>query len=212
MTPIRVVIADDHPVIITALKAMVAAEPDLEVVGSFGDAESAAAFLSQHDADVLVLDLSLPPRNGVSLITGLQQLGSPVRVVVWTAGMDAAEVVDSVRQGASAVVLKQMPPEYLLHCIRKVFATGEADPESIRRSLDALQRSRREPDEKKIVLSRREIEVAVMVARGLSNAEIGKRLGVGLETVKTHLQNSYAKLGIATRVELSMYAKEKGLI
>lgn len=207
---IRLVIADDHPIVLDGLERLFSLESDFEIVGRCSNGEEAIESVRAHDPDLLIVDLRMPLRSGLSVIRELMQDDDPPRIVVLTAALDEDEVLEAIRLGARGVVLKEMAPRILVQCIRAVEA-GErwVDGELLGRALDRSPRKTPVPASS---LTPRETEVVRLVAEGLRNKEIAEKLQISEGTVKIHLHSIYEKLQIGGRVELSVLAREQGLV
>ncbi|HUO84172.1 MAG TPA: response regulator transcription factor [Thermoanaerobaculia bacterium] len=208
---VRIVVADDHPVILDALTTICERERELEVVASCTGGRECLDAVRRHRPDIVILDLSMSGTGGLDVLAELREEMSSPKVIVWTAGFDRDEVVQAIRLGASSIVLKQMPPEELVSTIRRVHS-GEVrvDADAIERSLEMLAANDpSEPQHPK--LSDREAEVARFACQGLSNKEISALLRIGVSTVKTHLEHVYFKLGVTNRVELGNLARKEAL-
>jgi DNA-binding NarL/FixJ family response regulator len=209
---IRLVLADDHRIILEGLEQLFRRERDFEILATATNGEDALAAVRQHRPDVLVLDIRMPVRDGLWVLKQVHAEKIPTRVVLLTATLDEDEVLDAMQSGVSGLVLKEAAAVNLVDTVRKVQRGERAlEPVLVSRALDRL--AQRE-DAKKIVevLSRRETEIVKMVAAGLRNKEIANKLSIGEGTVKTHLHTIYEKLGVHGRVELTMYALETGII
>ena len=210
--PITLVLADDHPLVLDGIEAVLATQPDMQVLASCADGEAALAAVRAHRPDVLVLDLRMPRMDGLSVLRELKEKDGQTKVVVLTAAVSSDDVIEAVRLGVRGVVLKEMAPRMLVNCIRKVHEGGRwLEHASMGRALDQLiVRDAGERDLARI-LTGRELDVARCVGQGLRNKDIAKRLGVNEGTVKLHLHNVYLKLGIDGRLALNVLLREKGL-
>ncbi|HXT21040.1 MAG TPA: response regulator transcription factor [Thermoanaerobaculia bacterium] len=208
----RLVLADDHRLVLEALTLLLRAEGDLEVVATCVDGREALAAVRRHQPDVLVLDLRMPQLDGLGVLRELAAAGDPTQVVVLTAGLDERELVEAIRLGARGVVLKEMPSRLLLQCLRKVHA-GEQwlEKRSVAAALETLMRRERGAAEMRGLLTPRELSILRLLAKGLRNGEIAEQLHIGEGTVKTHLHNVYRKLKVNGRLALMRVAREKGL-
>lgn len=210
--PIRLVLADDHVLFLDGLEALFRAESDFEVVARCRDGREALRAVREHAPDVLLLDLRMPGMGGLELIRALRAEGKGVRVVVLTAALDEAEVVEAVRLGVRGVVLKEMAADLLLRCVRAVHGGGVwIERASAVRALERMARrgpGRGEPGSE---LTPRELDVVRLVLEGLRNKEIGERLAIGEGTVKIHLHRIYEKLGVDSRLALAATARARGL-
>ncbi len=210
---IRVVLADDHRVVLEGLEQLLRSEPDIEVVASCIDGLEALDAVHQFTPDVLVLDLRMPRLDGLGVLRALALEATPPAVVVLTAGLDEQEVVEAIHLGARGVVLKEMASRLLLQCLRKVHA-GEQwlEKRSVTAALEGLMRRERATAELNQLLTPRELTLVRMLAKGLRNREIAEQLHIGEGTVKTHLHNVYRKLGVDGRLDLMRVVREKGLV
>lgn len=210
---IRLVIADDHPIVLDGLTQLFAAESDIEVVQRCTNGEEALTAARQLQPDVLVLDVRMPLMTGLAVLRTLMGEKSPLRVVLLTAQMSDIEVVNAVRYGVAGIVLKETAPRVLLQCVRAV-AAGEQwlDPKMVDAAVEATARRDAALETATKALTRREIDIVRMVATGARNREIGEKLGISEGTVKMYLHTIYEKLGVSGRVELSNYAREHALV
>jgi len=206
MNAIRVLLADDHPVVREGLRGMLDAEPDIEVVGEAASGPEAVVLAGRLRPDVILMDLRMPGGDGVEAIG---QLAGTTVVVLTTYDSDA-DILRAVEAGAAGYLLKDTPRSVLLDKVRAA-ARGETvlAPAVAGR---LLGRMRAEPAAKTEQLSARETEVLALVARGLTNAEIGKKLYVSEATVKTHLLRACAKLGVSGRTAAVTKAIEIGAL
>ncbi len=209
---IRLVITDDHAVVLKGLQALFGAEPDLAVVADCTTGEQTIEAVRKHRPDVLVLDLRMRGLDGLAVLKTLNEQGICPRTVLLTAEIDDEQTLEAVRLGAVAVVLKEMAPHLLVECIRKVHA-GErwVERQSVGRALDALLRRETGLRDLRKVLTNRELDIVRMIVLGLRNAEIARRLSLSEGTVKSHLHNVYEKLSVDSRMGLLLLAQRKGL-
>jgi DNA-binding NarL/FixJ family response regulator len=209
---IRLVLADDHPLVIKGLELLFATEPDFAVLAYCADGEQALQAVRQLTPDILVLDLRLPGQDGLAVLRELRRENQPVKVVILTGELSEEEALEAIRLGVRGVVLKEMAPQLLLQCLRKVQA-GEAwlEKRSFGRALDRMLE--REAGMRQVagLLTPREIELVRLVAKGLDNRRIADALYISEGTVKVHLHHVFAKLGIRNRLALTLYAQEKGI-
>jgi DNA-binding NarL/FixJ family response regulator len=209
---IRLVLADDHRMILEGLEQLFKREPDFEVVGTAANGEEAVAAVKRHRPDILVLDVNMPRGNGMWVLRQLQPLQLPTQVVLLTASLEEEEVVEAVRAGVRGLVLKEAAAISLVECARHV-AAGERvlDNAMVGRALDHVLKREASAKELSALLSPRETDIVKMVATGMRNKEIALSLSIGEGTVKSHLHAIYEKLGVHGRVELTRYAYERGL-
>ena len=210
--PITLVLADDHPLVLDGIEAVLSAQPDMQVLARCADGEAALAAVRAHRPDVLVLDLRMPRIDGLTVLRELKEKDGHTRVVVLTAAVSSDDVIEAVRLGVRGVVLKEMAGRMLVNCIRKVHEGGRwLEHASMGRAFDQL--ILRDAGERELarILTARELDVVRGVAQGLRNKEIAGRLGVNEGTVKIHLHNVYVKLGIDGRLALNVLLRDKGL-
>jgi DNA-binding NarL/FixJ family response regulator len=209
---VRLVLADDHRIILEGLEQLFQREKDFEVVATATSGEDALRAVREHHPDILVLDIRMPKGDGLSVLRQIHAEKLKTRVVLLTATLDEDEVLEAMQNGVSGLVLKESAAVGLVETVRRVQRGERAlEPSMVSRALDRL--AQREEAKKIVeVLSKRETEILKMVAGGLRNKEIAVKLSIGEGTVKTHLHTIYEKLGVHGRVELTMYAYERGLI
>ena len=211
--PIRVVLADDHPLILDSLENLLCGGGEFEVAARCLTGVDTLAAVSRHQPDVLLLDLRMPGMNGLEVLRRMRAEGLETVVVILTAAVDDDEIIEAVRLGVRGVVLKEAAPAVLIRCLQTVQRGGRwIDQQAFGGALERLVRREAGAREVAAVLTPREIEVVRMVTQGLRNREIADRLSVGEGTVKAHLHNIYEKLGIVSRLALGLYAKEKNLV
>ncbi|GAA1598099.1 response regulator transcription factor [Kribbella sancticallisti] len=207
---VRVLVVDDHPVVRSGLIGMLAVTDDIKVVGEAGDGEEALALVEATRPDVVLMDLRMPRRDGVSA-TGAIVSGYPsTKVLVLTTYDTDTDILHAVEAGAAGYLLKDTPHADLLDGIRAA-SRGEtvlAPPVAAR----LMSRLRTPAAPAAAQPSPRELEVLAAVARGLSNAEIGRELFIGEATVKTHLQRLFTKLDVDDRTRAVTVAIERGLL
>lgn len=212
---IRVVVADDQDVVRAGLAALVAQDGDIEVVSQAGDGLTAVRAVAETDPDVVLMDIRMPGIDGIEATRRIVGSGCTARVLVLTTfGLDAY-VFEAVRAGASGFLLKDVPADRLREAVR-VLARGDAllDPAVTRALVEEFARLPGRaggplPDPG---VSDREREVLVLVAQGLTNAQIGARLFVSENTVRTHVSRMLAKLGLRDRVQLVVHAYDTGIV
>jgi DNA-binding NarL/FixJ family response regulator len=209
---IRIVIVDDHPVVVKGLQALFRAEADLEVVATCRTGAEGLAAVRTQRPDIVVLDIRMPDLDGFGVLRALGGEARSPRVILLTAEIDEHATLEAVRLGVHGIILKDMPGNVLLECVRKVHA-GEQwmDTRSAGRAMTGLLHREAALNEVSRVLTSREIEVVRMLARGLRSSSIAAELHISEGTVKTHLHRIYEKLGVDGRVNLILLAREKGL-
>lgn len=207
MTPLRLLLVDDHPVVRTGLAGMLAAEDDIDVVGEAGNGEEAVAMARELRPDVVLMDLRMPRLDGAEATALIVAELPQVRVLVLTTYDNDADIVRAVEAGATGYLLKDTPRDALADAVRSA-SRGEtvlAAPVAAR--LVDRMRAPAPP-----ALTPRETEVLAAVARGLSNAEVGASLHIGEATVKTHLLRIFAKLDVDDRTAAVTTAYRLGLL
>lgn len=205
---IRTVLADDHAIVLEGLEQILKLEEDIELVARCIDGEQALKTVRLFLPDVLVLDLRMPVMDGLAVLRQIKREGLPTKVVLLTAGLDDDEMVRALRLGVSGVILKVMASRLLIQCIRTVAGGGRW----IEKDSGESPVRRMTTDPHGTGLSPREIEVVRMVSRGMRNRQIAQELFISEATVKVHLHNVYEKLALKSRVELGLFAREKGLL
>lgn len=204
---IRLLIADDHPIVRTGLRALFAAEDGLEVVAEASRAEDAVAACERTAIDIVLLDLQFGEgMQGVDATRRLLALPQPPRVLILTNYDTDADILGAIEAGASGYLLKDAPPAELIAGVRAAAAGQSALAPAIADRL-STRAHRQEPE-----LSLREIEVLGLVAEGRSNREIGKELFLSEATVKSHLVHIFTKLGVSSRTQAVARARETGAI
>ncbi len=209
---ITLVLADGHPLFLDGLERFCAQQEDFEAVARCLTGEETLQAILRHGPDILVLDNALGGMKGFELLKRLRHSEVPTRAILLTDVLDDETAMEAIRLGVRGAVLKNMPPERLAQCIRKVHSGGKwLELDSLSRAVEKLLH--REAGVRRIstILTPREIEIVRLVARGMSNREIGANLLITEGTVKIHLHNIYKKLGIDNRVDLTLYAQKKGV-
>jgi DNA-binding NarL/FixJ family response regulator len=215
---IRVVLADDHPIVRDGLRKLLGLEDDIEVVGEASDGQELLQLVKLVNPDVVILDLRMPNMDGLAALGAFQDLSPRPRVIILTASEDKNEFVQAMKLGCSGIVLKQTAPELIVKSIRKVNA-GEIWLDS--HTTAAVMRQFAGPAEllgiepsrsrERSPLSQREREIVGLVAQGYKNREMAEKMYISEQTVKNHLHNIFDKLGVSDRLELALYAIHKGL-
>ena len=210
MPPIRILIADDHPIVRDGLTAVLGPQPDFEIVGAASDGEETLRQVAALRPDVLLLDLEMPRLDGVETLRRLAVDGRSTPTIVFTAFDTDDRIVEAVRAGAQGYLLKGAPREELFNAIRVVQAGGSLlQPVIASRLLNRLNQDRQtDPD----ALTAREVEVIHLLAQGLPNKEIATRLVITERTVKFHVGSILSKLGARNRTEAVAVARTRGII
>ena len=210
---ISLVIADDHRIILEGLEQLFQRENDFVVLATCTSGDEALVAVREKKPDILVLDFHMPGRDGLSVLQQIREEPLDTRVVLLTAAMDEDEVLRAVKLGASGLVLKESAAVLLVDCVRRV-SKGERmlDQSLVVRAIDRMFERETAIKQTAEILSPRETEIVRMVVVGMRNKEIAAKLFIGEGTVKTHLHAIYRKLGVHGRVELTVYARERGLV
>jgi DNA-binding NarL/FixJ family response regulator len=204
---IRVLVVDDHPVVRSGLVGMLDVEDDLEIVGEAGDGEEAVARVAALAPDVVLMDLRMPRLDGAGATARIVAAHPASKVLVLTTFDTDGDIVRAVEAGATGYLLKDTPRAQLVEAVRAA-ARGETvlAPAVAARLVSRMRAPAVE------ALTPREVEVLRCVARGLSNAEVGRALFIGEATVKTHLLRAFAKLGVDDRTRAVTVAMERGIL
>jgi NarL family two-component system response regulator LiaR len=208
--PIRVVVADDHPIVRQGLRLLLSTEPEFVLVGEAKNGAEAVRLVEQTRPDVLILDLLMPDVDGLTATQQILELYPPARILILTSFTDDEKVVAALQAGAAGCMIKDSTPEELLEAVRAV-ARGESalHPLVAQRLVQNLRRpaigSRLES------LTEREVEVLRYVGLGLSNQQIANKLQISIRTVHAHIRNMLDKLQMESRVKLALFARDQRL-
>ena len=216
---IRLLIADDHPIVRDGLRKLLSLEDDFEVVGEATDGREVLDKVRELDPDVLLLDLRMPNLDGLGALQALPQINKRTRVIVLTASEDKNEFVQAMKLGCSGIVLKQTAPDLIVKSIRKVHSgeiwldshTTAAVMRQFSTGLEGSGSASGGKGRERSPLSAREREIVALVAQGYKNKEMAEKMFISEQTVKNHLHNIFDKLGVSDRLELALYAIHKGL-
>lgn len=209
--PIRILIADDHPLFRDGLRKLLQTEPGFEVVGEASDGDELVGLARKAKPDILLLDLSMPKQDGMEVLRALAAAKVPVRTLLLTASINKSQIVQALKLGAYGVILKESTTQRLFDSIRCVMA-GQfwVGRESVSDLVRAL-RNVSSPAEggtgvRDFGLTRRESEIVTLVVAGYSNPDIAQRCSISEQTVKHHVSNIFDKLGVSNRLELALFA------
>lgn len=221
MTPIRVLVVDDHGIVREGLRQVLQADGDFDVVGEAANGVEALAIAERERPDVILLDITMPGDSGLVVAQQLRQRVPDSRVLILSVHDDAEYVLESVRAGAHGYLRKDTTPADLRSAVRAVFSGDAYFSPAVAKRLTEVLRSEAAtaatvtisaPPASLDVLTNREREVLTLVARGLLNKEIGGHLGISVRTVEAHRDSMVRKLGIRTAAGLTRFAMEQGLL
>ncbi len=209
---IRIALCDDHAVVRSGLRAILEAEPDLEVVGESGTAAEAVELAREAQPDVFVMDIGLPDRSGIAATAEVCQASPATRVLVLTVHDDVTYLRRAFDAGAAGYLVKEAADVELVQAVRQVAAGKQYVHPSLGAALLAREVATARPAGPGGELSEREVEVLRLIAGGLTNAEIAARLYVSVRTVETHRAHIHQKLDVRTRAGLVRVAREAGVL
>ena len=214
---IRVAVVDDQELVRAGFRALLDADPGIEVVGEAGDGDAAIELVGSCTVDVVLMDIRMPRRDGIDATTAIRELPDAPQVLILTTFDTDENAFDALEAGAAGFLVKDTPPTQLLEAVRAAAGGGAViSPTTTRRLVDHLVAARmasRRPSPAALdVLTGRELEVLALIAEGLSNRELSARLFVSELTIKTHVSRVLAKLRLDSRVQAAVLAYETGLV
>jgi DNA-binding NarL/FixJ family response regulator len=211
--PIRILIADDHPILRDGLRKLLEAEADFVVAGEASNGHDALEAARQLAPDVMLLDLAMPGLPYLDVLRALSASSLPTRPLLLTASIESDEIVKALQVGARGVVMKDSASHILMKAIRTVMA-GQywIARQSVGSLVDTVRARSIAPLDRRFGLTPRELEIVMTVATGLTNKEIAQRFSLSEETVKHHLTKIFTKLGVANRLELALFAISEHLV
>ena len=209
---LRVLLVDDHNLFRSGVRALLARQPDIDVVGEAADGLDGVKQARLLQPDVVLLDLDMPGVTGREAVRTLVQELPQTRVLMLTVSEDAEDLLDTLRAGAAGYLLKNIDTEYFVDAIRRA-ASGESvvSPEMTGKLVAGIKRPAAVAPPEKNGLSAREREILIVLARGASNKEIAREFDLAESTVKIHVQNILRKLNLNSRVQAAVYAVEHGM-
>lgn len=213
MTPLRILIADDHPLFRKGMRTLLASMPETEVVGEATTGKEAVDRALALQPDIVLMDLQMPEGGGLTAIRSLTSANPETRILVVTLFEDDESVFAALKAGARGYVLKDADEDEMIRAIQAV-ARGEAifSPAVASRLMDYFTAARTSPHAEAFPdLTEREREILAMIARGRSNYEIAEELSISLKTVRNHASNIFSKLQVADRTQAAIRAREAGL-
>lgn len=210
---VSLVLGDEQPIVLDGLEHLFRPEKNFKILARCTTGEETLRAVRKHRPDILVLDIHISLEDGLDVLKKMTKSKLPTRSVIFTAALNDDEMLEAIRLGVSGIVLKYMGSKLLLQCIKKVHA-GEKwfERDSLTKAAQKVVQRENGVRYTYEVLSSREIEVIHLVAGGLTNKLIGKKLYISEGTVKTHLHKIYDKLHVDSRLALALYARDKGLV
>lgn len=207
---IRILICDDHAIVREGLRSLITTEPGMVVVGEASDGEAAIQLQKALQPDVILMDLMMPRKDGISAIREIRSNSSSARILVLTSFAEDDQVFPAIKAGALGYLLKDASPIELLQAIREVHrGYSSLDPIIARKLIEELNRPQDNPLSPD-PLSEREVDVICLIAAGLSNQEIADQLVISERTVRNHVGNILSKLHLANRTQAALYAIRMG--
>jgi DNA-binding NarL/FixJ family response regulator len=212
-SPIRILIADDHPILRDGVRKLLEAEADFVVAGEASNGHDALETTKQLAPDVMLLDLAMPGLPYLDVLRALSASSLPTRTLLLTASIEPADFVKALEVGARGVVMKDSASQILMKAIRTVMA-GQywIARQSVGSLVDTFRARPIAPLDRRFGLTPRELEIVMAVATGLTNKELAQRFSLSEETVKHHLTKIFTKLGLANRLELALFAISEHLV
>lgn len=209
---IKILIVDDHPMIRQGLAVIIAAQPDLELVGEASNGELAVQQAMALHPDLVIMDLQMPVKDGLAATREITQADPHVQILVLTSFPDDDNVYAAIKDGAMGFLLKDASAEYLLDAIRTV-ARGEGvlHPTIARKLMQEIKQPPRLPPTTE-PLTQREVEVLGCLVQGMTNQQIARQLSVSVRTVSAHVRNILEKLHLANRTQAALYALDQGIV
>ena len=210
---INILIADDHAIVRTGLRALLRSEPGLQLVGEATGGYEAIELVGKTHPDILILDLSMPDLDGIAVTRQLKPQYPDLRILILTVHEDEAMLREAIRAGASGYIVKHAAEAELIAAIHTI-RRGDlyVDPAMLRVLLVESPKPRTEQPASPDPLTPRETDVLKLIVQGYTNRQVGEELGISVRTVEGHRANLLEKLGLRTRVELVRYARDRGLI
>jgi DNA-binding NarL/FixJ family response regulator len=214
---IRIVVADDHPVVRFGVKNMLLNEPGFEVVGEANDGDDAITQTIELEPDILLLDLAMPKLPGLEAMRAIMSRSPRVKIILLTSLISTQQIIEALQIGARGIVLKDSVASDLGESLRAVLSGdywigGKRVVNLLSALHDLMQQAAAVPEKKTYGLTPRELEVVTCIVEGCSNKDIAKQFTISEETVKRHLSNIFDKTGVSTRLELALFAISHKLV
>jgi DNA-binding NarL/FixJ family response regulator len=211
VTPIRIVVADDHPVVRFGVRNMLQSEPGFEVVGEAEDGDDAITQTLELEPDILLLDVAMPRLPGLEAMRAIMTKSPRVKIVLLTSTITSQQIIEALQIGARGIVLKDAVVGDLGSALRAVLGGdywigGERVANLVKALQELMAKAAAVPERKTYGLTPRELEVVTCIVEGCSNRDIAKQFAISEETVKRHLSNVFDKTGVSTRLELALFS------
>ena len=211
VAPIRIVVADDHPVVRFGVRNMLLNEPGFEVVGEAEDGDDAITQTLELEPDILLLDVAMPRLPGLEAMRAIMTKSPRVKIVLLTSTITSQQIIEALQIGARGIVLKDSVVGDLSNALRAVLGGdywigGERVANLVKALQELMAKAAAVPERKTYGLTPRELEVVTCIVEGCSNRDIAKQFSLSEETVKRHLSNIFDKTGVSTRLELALFA------
>jgi len=209
---IRVLIADDHAIVRQGLEVLINTQPDMELIAQAQDGEEVVRMARETHPDVIVMDLQMPVKDGLTAIEEINQLDLEAQILVLTSFPEDAMVIAAVKAGATGILLKDSLPDKLLNAIRTVSHGESILHPTVSRKLMEKVRQPSETASLEDLLTQRELDVLRLLTKGFTNGQIALNLNVSIRTVTTHIRNILDKLHLQNRTQAALYAVEHGIV
>jgi DNA-binding NarL/FixJ family response regulator len=214
--PIRILIADDHPIFLKGLRALLESERGFQVLDEARDGAEAVRLALELQPDVLLLDVAMPGVTGLSALERLGEASKTIRIMLLTAAIERADIVTALQLGARGVVLKEVATQVLIQAIHAI-VDGQywVGREGVAGLVDALRQMNAaddQPRKRQFGLTKRETEIVGAIVAGSSNKDIARKFSISEDTVKHHLTNVFDKVGVSSRLELALFAVHHKLV
>jgi DNA-binding NarL/FixJ family response regulator len=211
ITPVRIVVADDHPVVRFGVKNMLESEPGFEIVGEAEDGDVAITETLELEPDVLLLDVQMPRLPGLEAMRAIMDRSPRVKIILLTSTISTQQIIEALQIGARGIILKDSVAGDLTKAMRAVLSGdywigGERVMNLVTALNDLMKRAAAAPEKKTYGLTPRELEVVTCIVEGCSNKDVARQFTISEETVKRHLSNIFDKTGVSTRLELALFA------